>query len=139
MTPELTGRLGITLTCGRQILSLLKSANARPCAETEDAINLPAVLSLVLQSLLHLLYVVRMRNRRDFLAEVGAKTSGVGRRPEMPVASNRKTIAAEVALPARNISFSSICRQEIDSLNCSNNTVQNGSCGPPSSAAKEHS
>ena len=75
---ELTGRLGIKLTCGRQILSLLKSANARPCAETEDAINLPAVLSLVLQSLLHLLYVVRMRNRRDFLAEVGAENERGG-------------------------------------------------------------
>lgn len=100
---EFTGRFGIKLTCGRQILSLLKSPNARPGAETEDAINLPAVLSFVLQSLLHLLYVVRMRDRRDFLAEVGAGNEGVGRGPEMPVARNRKTIAAEVALLARNI------------------------------------
>ncbi|MGA7892763.1 MAG: hypothetical protein WCA49_06050 [Candidatus Sulfotelmatobacter sp.] len=69
---EFTGRLGIKLPCDWQILSLLKSANARPGSETEDTINLAAVLSFVLQSLLHLLYVVPIPNRRDFFTKVAA-------------------------------------------------------------------
>jgi hypothetical protein len=53
-----TGRLRIKLSCDWQILSFLKSANARPGSETEDAIDLPAVVPFALQGLLHLLDVV---------------------------------------------------------------------------------
>ena len=59
---ESTGRLGVKLACHWQILSLLKSANARLGPEPEDTINVAPVVSLVTQSLLHLLDIVPMRD-----------------------------------------------------------------------------
>jgi len=59
---EFAGGLGIKLPCDWQILNLLKSANARPGSETEHTIDFPSVVSSALQSLLHLLNIVRMRN-----------------------------------------------------------------------------
>jgi hypothetical protein len=63
-------RLGIKLPCDWRILSLLKFANARPGSETEDAIDLRPVLSVVLQSLLYLPDIVPLRDRWHFFAGV---------------------------------------------------------------------
>jgi hypothetical protein len=69
---ESAGRLGIKLPCDWQILSLLKSANARPGSETEHAIDLASVVSFIAQSFLHLLNIVPMPDRWHFFAEVGS-------------------------------------------------------------------
>jgi hypothetical protein len=72
---EFVGRLRVKLPRDRQILSLLKSANARPGSETEDAIDLPAVVSFVLQSLLHLPHIVAIPDRWYFFGgKVGAQS-----------------------------------------------------------------
>jgi hypothetical protein len=68
------GRLGVKLPCDWQILSLLKSANARPGSETEHTIDFSSVVSFALQRLLHLPNIVRMRNCWRFLAEVGSRS-----------------------------------------------------------------
>ena len=70
---EFTGRLGIKLSCDLQILSLLKPANARPGSETEDAINLPWIVSFAPQRLLHLLDIVPTGDRLGFFAEVDSR------------------------------------------------------------------
>jgi hypothetical protein len=69
---EFVGGLGIKLPCDWQTLGLLKSANARSGAEAEHTIDFASVVSCVLQSLLHLLDIVRMRNCWHFLAEAGS-------------------------------------------------------------------
>jgi hypothetical protein len=71
--PEFTGRLGVKLACGWQILSLLKCANARPGSEPDDTIDLPSVMSLIAQSFLHLLDTGPMPDRRYFFAKVGCR------------------------------------------------------------------
>jgi hypothetical protein len=70
---EFSGRLGIKLPGDWQILRLLKSANACPGSETENAIDLPAVVSFAPQSLLHPLDIVPMPDRWHFFAEVGSR------------------------------------------------------------------
>ncbi len=67
---EFAGRLGIKPACDRQIFSLLKSANAGPGSETEDAIDLGSVLSVALQSFLYLLDIVRLHDSGHFFADV---------------------------------------------------------------------
>ncbi len=69
-----TGRLGIKLLCDWQVLSLLKSANARPGSETEDAIDLPLVLSFALQSFLYLPDIVPLHDSGDFFADVSFRS-----------------------------------------------------------------
>jgi hypothetical protein len=71
---EFVGCLRVKLPCNRQILSLLKSANARAASETEDAIDLPAVVSFVLQSLLHLPDIVPIPDRWRSSREVGSQS-----------------------------------------------------------------
>jgi hypothetical protein len=61
---EFTSRLRIKLSGDWQIFGFLKSANARPSSETEDAIDLRAVVSFTPQSLLHLLDIAPMPGRR---------------------------------------------------------------------------
>src|ERR1700680_2550265 len=70
---EFTGRLRIKLPCDWQILSLLKSANARSGSETEHAINLPAIVSFAAQIFLHLPDIVPLHDRWHFFAEVGSR------------------------------------------------------------------
>ena len=67
---KLIGRLGIKLPCGGKILSFLKSANARPGSETEDAVDFPPVLSVTLQSFLYLLHIVRLHDSGHFFIDV---------------------------------------------------------------------
>ena len=76
--PESTGRLGVKLACGWQILSLLKSANARPGPEPEDAIDVASVVSFVTQSLLHLLDIASMPDSWHFVAEIGSRSDRCG-------------------------------------------------------------
>src|SRR4030095_4546243 len=73
---EFLRSLSINLPCKRQLLSLLKFTNARPGTQTDDAVDLAAVVSSILQSLLQPLDVVRMYERRCFLFEVGSGSDG---------------------------------------------------------------
>ena len=57
---KFTGSVGIKQPGDWQILSLLKSANARPGSETEDPIDFRSVLSVALQSFLYLPDIVRL-------------------------------------------------------------------------------
>jgi len=69
---KFTGSLSIQLSCDWQILSLLKSANARPGSETEDSIDLRSVLPVVLQRFLYLSDVVPLHERGRHFANVGS-------------------------------------------------------------------
>ena len=57
---EFVGRLDIKLPCDRQTLHLLKSTDARTRSQSEQAVDLPAVVSLVLQNLLRRICIVRL-------------------------------------------------------------------------------
>ena len=67
---ESAGRLFVKMACDWQTLSLLICANTGASPQTEHAIHFPAVVSFVQQSLLHAHYIVRMRDRWQFFAEV---------------------------------------------------------------------
>jgi len=71
---ESTGRLGIKLPGYWQILSLLKSANARSGSKTDYAIDLPAIVCFVPQTSLHLLDVVGMCDRGPFFAGIVSRS-----------------------------------------------------------------
>jgi hypothetical protein len=75
-------------------------ARVRPSSETEDAIDLPVVVSFALQSLLHLPDIVPIPDRWHFFAEVGSQSGRRWTWSETPVVSNMKTIPAHAALPA---------------------------------------
>jgi hypothetical protein len=67
---KFAGRLGIKLPCDWQIFGLLKSANARPGSETEDAVELSPVLSFALQSFLYLPDIVPLHDSGHSFADV---------------------------------------------------------------------
>src|SRR6202171_1052462 len=101
---EFDGGLGVKLPCDWQILSLLKSANARPGSETEHTIDFPSVVSLPFSVSCIFLTSSGCATAGTSLLRLAPEASGVGNDPERPVVSNRKTMPAHAALPANNIS-----------------------------------
>jgi len=71
---ESTRRFFIEVACDGQILSLLIRANTGSGPKTEHAINLPAVMSFIPQSFLHLVDSGPTPDTRYFFTEVGFRS-----------------------------------------------------------------
>jgi len=112
---EFAGRFFVELAGDCQILSLLIRTNSGSGPQTEYTIHLPAVVSVVQQSLLHPIYIVRMWTADTLLLGAASEVSSIGRDPEIPVASNEKTIPAHATLLAKNI-HPQFVHQAIDSF-----------------------
>src|SRR5579863_7669206 len=68
---EFSSRPRIKLSRDRQILGLLIRANTRSGPETQHAIHFPAIVSLILQGVLHFIYIARKCGHGHFFVEVG--------------------------------------------------------------------
>ncbi len=71
---QFSRRLVIELSCDWQIFSLLKSTNASPRSETEDAIDLRPILPIVLQSFLYLLDIFPLLDRWRTFPDVRSRS-----------------------------------------------------------------
>jgi hypothetical protein len=71
---EFARSLEIKLPGNRQILSLLKSADARSGSQTDDTIDPASIAAFVLQNLLHPIYIFRIRDRWCLVTGGGSRS-----------------------------------------------------------------